>query len=146
MLALLVPGVHMGAGGSPAPEPEPQPAAPPPQGRAEWLADYLPDQRSPEDVRRARQRFGVIPPDVQETITEVAVRQAERLEQDKQKQFDELRNELKLRSLEMRAGYLEALAAERERLIEEEIKRRMARLTEDEQVILLVMIAAGAVL
>ena len=122
------------------------PAQEQPKGRAEWLSDYLPDQRSREDVRRARQRFGVLPPDVQETIAEVAARQAARLELDRQKQFDELAGELRLRRLEMRAGYLEALAAERERLIAEEIGRRLRQMLEDEELLLLTLIAAASTL
>ena len=134
--------------GAGTPTPPPPPAAPQeqPKGRAEWLGDYLPDRRDPEQIRRDRQRFGIIPPDVREVIDEVAARQAQRLEQDKQRQLDELRGELRLRELDLRAGYLEALGEARQKLIEEEIKRRLAQLSEDEQVILLVMLAAGAVL
>ena len=132
--------------GAGEPTPPPPVTTEQPKGRAEWLGDYLPDRRDPEQLRRDRQRFGIIPPDAQEVIDEVAARQAQRLEQDKQRQLDELRGELRLRELDLRAGYLEALGEARQKLIEEEIKRRLAQLTENEQVILLVLLAAGAVL
>lgn len=150
MLALLIPGVHMGAGGSPAPEPpEPPPVVdqPLPRGRAEWLGDYRPDQRSPEDVRKARQRFGVIPPDAEAAISEVAIRQAAALETDAQKRYDELAGELKLRELEFKAEYLEALNVERERLINEEIGRRLQQVLHDNNngALLMLLMAAAAV-
>lgn len=149
MLALLIPGLHMGAGGPfVPPDPEPEPVAQEqPKGRAEWLGDYRPDQRSPEDIRKARQRFGVIPPDAEAAIAEVAIRQAARIETDAQKQYDELAGELKLRELEFKAEYLEALAAERERLINEEIGRRLKQLQleNDNGVLLMLLMAAAAV-
>jgi len=147
MLALLVPGVHMGAGGSPGPEPEPPPVEQPqPRGRAEWLTDYPPDRRSDEDIRKARQRFGVIPPDAEAAIAEVAIRQAARIETDAQKRYDELIGELRLREIEFEARYLEALNTERERLINEEIASRLHKLLQDNNnaVLLMMLMAAAA--
>ena len=57
-----------GVGQSPPP-PAPPAAAETPKGTAEWLWQKAVDQRAPEDVRRARERFGVIPREAAEAIT-----------------------------------------------------------------------------
>lgn len=119
------------------------------KGRAEWLMDLAPDRRhrrSRKEISDARLRYGLKDALALETIVEVAQRQVERAEVDPQKQYDELANELALRKLEMAAGFMEALAMERERLISEEILRRLKQQREDEQVISLVLLAAGAVI
>ena len=133
--------------GTPDPVPPPPDTGEQPRGRAAWLGDYRPDQRSAEDIRKARQRFGVIPPDAEAAIAEVAIRQAARIETDAQKQYDELAGELKLRELEFKAEYLEALAAERERLINEEIGRRLQQVLDNNNngVLLMLLMAAAAV-
>jgi hypothetical protein len=131
--------------GTPDPlPPTPPVTADPPRGRAEWLGDYRPDQRSAEDIRKARQRFGVIPPDVQATIAEVAARQAQQLDLDQQKQFDELYRELEIKRLGFEARYMEALALQREALINEEIGRRLRLVMEEDDLILLTLIAAAS--
>jgi hypothetical protein len=119
------------------------------KGRAEWLMRVAPDRRhrrSRKEISDARLRFGLKDALAQETIVEVAKSQVARAEVDPQKQFEELARELQLRQIEFSAGHLEALAIERERLISEEIKRRLLQQREDEQVITLVMLAAGAVI
>ncbi len=120
------------------------------KGRAEWLMRIAPDRRhrrSRKQISEDRERFGLKDAYALETIVEVAQRQVARLEVDPQKQYDELANELKLRQIEFAAGYLEALAIERERLISEELQRRLLQQQrEDEQVISLVLLAAGAVI
>lgn len=93
---------------------------------------YGPDyyKKSKKRLREERELFG-IPDEVKEAIALVAKQQAERLELDAQKQLDELRGELKLRNLEIETGYLEALANERERLIDQEIDRRIQLVIRD---------------
>ncbi len=89
-------------------------------------------KRTKEDIRRDREKFGVIPKRVEEVISEVAQRQALRDEQDKQKQYDELAGELKLQNLELEARYLESLALQREVLIAdkiEEMRRKKVLIT-----------------
>jgi hypothetical protein len=130
-----------GVGAPPAP---PAPAVDErPKGTAEWLWQKAVDQRAPEDVRRARERFGVLPRQAAEAIAEVAARQVDRAEQDEQKRFDELLRELQLRSLEFEARYLDALAVMRERLIEEEKRRALARMREEEDILVLLLMAAA---
>jgi hypothetical protein len=132
---------HTGAG-----EPSPPP---PPQADDNFGGfGYRPsggfpaqDQRSPEDVRRARQRFGVIPPDALEVIEAVATRQAlAQQEADEQKRFEELSRELELRRIEFDARYLEVLAALREENIAE-----LKRQNYNQEVLMLLMLAAAAV-
>ena len=79
--------------------------------------------RTKEDVRRDREKFGVIPKRVEKVIQEVAARQAQSDEQDKQKQYDELAGELKLRNLALEAGYFDSLALEREVLVAEKVEQ-----------------------
>ena len=85
---------------------------------------YVGRRRTREELERDRERFG-IPQEVSEIITEVAERQVERLESDKQKRFDELYRELQLRKLEFKAQYLEEMNQRRERLIANEIAARI---------------------
>ena len=100
-------------------------------------------RRTKRDITEERERFG-IPDEAKEAIAAVAAQQAARLEQDRQKQYDELAGELKLRNLEFSAGYFEALAVERERLINAEIALRLRqKLMDDEALMLLVLMAAA---
>ena len=94
-----------------------------------------------EQKRKSREDFGIIP---KEVIAAVAQSQAERLEQDAQKQFEELSRELDLKGIEFDARYLEALNLQRERLIDAEIQRRLKQDLEDKQTMQLLMIAASA--
>ena len=103
-------------------------------------------KREPDELRRQREELGII---AREVIENVAAQQVARLEQDGQKQFDELSRELLLRNIEWQAGYLTALAAERERLINAEIASRLTaklRAREQSEVVLLTLLAAAAVL
>ena len=109
--------------GIPTPPPPPAPDAERPRGRAAWLLDYRDERRTQEDIRRARERFGITD-EAAAAIREVALRQAERLEQDAQKRFEEL---------------------ERERLISEEIALRIRKIQNDEEVILMLLMAAAVV-
>lgn len=130
-----------GVGAPPAPPPAAVDDRP--KGTAEWLWQQAVDRRAPDDVRRARERFGVIPKEAAEAIAEVAARQVERSEQDEQKRFDELLRELQLRQIEFEARYLDALAIMRERLIEDEKLRARARMREEEDILVLLLMAAA---
>jgi len=74
-------------------------------------------------------------------IEEVAARQAERLEADKQRQLEELSRELELAKVKWEARYLRALNAKREMLIDAEIQRLMKQKM-DEEALLLIILAA----
>ena len=130
-----------GVGAPPAPPPATVDDRP--KGTAEWLWQSAVDRRAPEDVRRARERFGVLPREAAEAIAEVAARQVERSEQDEQKRFDELLRELQLRSIEFEARYLDALAVMRERLIEDARQAAIRRQKQEEEVMILMLVAAA---
>ncbi len=98
-------------------------------------------KRTKEDIRRDRERFGVIPKQVEKVINEVAQRQALRDEQDKQKQYDELAGELKLQNLDLEARYLEALGLQREALILQKMEEMRVRKV---QILALLLLAAAA--
>ena len=113
-----------------------------------------PEKRSKQDISRARRRLGLEDEEslketeAQRVILEVAQQQAQRLELDKQKQFEELSRELRLRNIEWEGRYLETLNLERERLIEAEISARLkAKLKQqqedDEIVAILIGLAAN---
>ncbi len=106
-------------------------------------------RRTKQELRRQRQELGILPAEVA-AIEDVAARQVDRLEQDRQKQYDELAGELALRKLEMRAGMMEALALERERLMGVEIAARMQEQVilqrNENEIMLLTLIAAAAAL
>lgn len=106
--------------------------------------------RTRQQISDARKRLGLrdkFSEEAEEIIAQVAAQQAARLEQDAQKQLDELRGELKLRNLELERGYLEALAEEREALMDAEISERLAaKLKRDREALMfLVMVAAATV-
>lgn len=115
---------------------------PPARGTAAWLLE-IPKQRTEEDIRRSRERFG-IPDDAARVITEVAARQVARIEMDAEKRFEELARELTLQRIEWDARYLETLNAERERMIAEEIEALMRKgMAQNEAIILLLLVAAA---
>jgi hypothetical protein len=99
---------------------------------------------SRRQVSRDRERLGLLDELALKTIAEVAARQAERLEQDAQKRFEELSRELQLRGLEWEARYLETLNAKREELIDAEILSRLkAKFRADDEMIVLMLLAAS---
>ena len=129
--------------GTPAPPPPPADTTPPPRGTVPWLSD-LGARRTKRDISRERERYGIQDELALAAIAEVAARQAERLELDEQKRFEELSRELELRRIEWDARYLEALNVMRERLIGEEIAALMHRkLRDEEDILVLMMMAAG---
>ena len=97
------------------------------------------DGRTREEIRRDRERFGIVAARV---VASVAASQAERLEVDGHKRFEELLRELELRGLEFDARYLEALNEQRQRLIDAEIKVRLRQMLDDEMVVLMLLAAA----
>ena len=97
-------------------------------------------QRTKDDVRRERERLGIIPARI---IEEVAARQVERLETDAQKQYDELMRELELQGVQFEARYLEALTSYRDFLLNEEIARRLRQNINNEETMMLILIAAA---
>jgi hypothetical protein len=78
-----------------------------------------------------------------EAIIEVARRQALRLESDEQKRFEELERELELRSVEWEARYLDLLNEQREAFIVDEIGTLLRRKIDEEEEMLLILIASS---
>ena len=109
---------------------------------SQGYSGYETKVRTKEEVRREREDLGILPKRI---IEEVAQRQAERLETDKQKHFEELNRELELRGVEWDSRYLESLNEVRERLINAEISLRLRqKLMDEEALMLLTLIAASA--
>ena len=105
-----------------------------PSGGHPWLGPYK---------ERREFFFRGIPEEVSEVIQEVAKKQVEDLEMPKRIQALALQRELKLRSIAYETRFFEALAREREALIELEIGQRLrAKLLEDD-IILWAAIAAS---
>lgn len=102
-----------------------------------------------KEVSRARERLGLKDRIAEEraakVIAEIAARQAESLERDEQKRFEELARQLEIEGLEFDARYLEALNQEREHLIDLEIARRLRAIRGQEEILLMLLIAAAAV-
>lgn len=98
---------------------------------------------SKDDVRRSREVLGIIPK-AQAIITDVARQQAELLRLDEQQRLEQLQRELALEGIEFDTRHLKALNAERERLIDAEIARRMQQLVARRNMTTLLMIAAAA--
>lgn len=85
-------------------------------------------------------------PEAAQAIADVAARQADDLRRDEQQRIDELRGELRLRGLEMQSAHLRALNAERERLINAELARRLqaiAKHRQDEDTAIALILAAS---
>ena len=99
--------------------------------------------RTRKEIERDRERFGI----AREVIQSIAESQVRLLEMDAQKQFDELQNELQLRGIELEARHLDALNAERQRLLDAEIELRLQQIMRqraDEQMVLMLLAAAVA--
>lgn len=98
--------------------------------------------RTREQLVEDRQRFG-IPPKVADVIEEVAKRQAETLEPDEQKRFEELERQLALEKIAWNGKYLGYLNDARQKLIDQEIAERLkAKLEEEELMVMLFLTAA----
>lgn len=99
--------------------------------------------RTVEDIRQARERVGIITERAQAVIQSVAARQVTSLEQDEQKHFEELARSLEIEGIQWEARYLEALAQQRELLMQQEIAALLQRKMNNEALMTLVMIAAS---
>lgn len=91
-----------------------------------------------EDVRRDRERLGILPA-VDAVIDAVALRQAENTGLDAQQRLEELERELALQSLEFEGRYLELLNERRGRLIDAEIRARLKVVQENEELLLFLL-------
>ena len=78
------------------------------------IARLGPRRRTPEEIREARVKFGILPARI---IEDVAARQAADYRLDDQQRMEELRGELRLQNIEMESVHLEALNARREEVI-----------------------------
>ena len=101
--------------------------------------------RTRKEIQEERERLGILPRKVERIIQDVALRQAQKLELDKQKQFEELSRELRVQKIEWEGRFLEVLNAEREKLIDREIASRLrVRLRDQEDMLFLLAMAAAA--
>ena len=101
--------------------------------------------RTKKDIRRARERFGI--PDeerleAERVVAEIAKRQAEKLELDAQKRFEELSRELQLRDIQWEASYLESLNTQRQKLIDAELYDRFKKFRDEQDIALLILMAS----
>ena len=96
--------------------------------------------RGPTEEQRHRSR--VLHGLEAEIVAEVAARQVAALDLDAEQQQQELRGELALRKIELRSEHLQALSDQRQRLIDAEIAVRL-RVVQDNQDILLLLMIAG---
>ena len=92
--------------------------------------DYF--KKSRKRIRKEREALG-ISAEVLDLIDGVAKRQAEVVQSDPQKQFEELERALDLAQIEWQGRYLEVLNDLRERYISEEISRLLAKKFQDEE-------------
>ena len=81
-------------------------------------------------------------PEVQEVIQQVAEEQLEDLQLPKRLQALRLKRELKAKAIEYHTKYFEALALEREFLIEVEIAERLKARFDDEEAVLILALMA----
>ena|SRR3990167_2365919 len=81
-------------------------------------------------------------PEVQEVIQQVAEEQLEDLQLPKRLQALRLKRELKAKEIEYHTKYFEALALEREFLIEVEIAERLKARFDDEEAVLILALMA----
>ncbi len=100
-------------------------------------------RRSKKEIASDRERFGI--PDQERIIAEalvaqIAARQAESLERDEHKRFEELQRELQIRGIQWQAQYLEKMNAKRERLINAEIAAHFQRIQDEEMILLMLAV------
>ena len=98
--------------------------------------------RTREDIRQAREQFGVIPK-VAKVIASVAAQQADALSLDEQQRLEHLERELELEGIEYESAYLELLNLMRARLIATEIGKRLRAIQDAEEEIVLILLAVG---
>lgn len=98
--------------------------------------------RTREDIRQAREQFGVLPK-VAKVIASVAAQQADAISLDEQQRLEHLERELELEGIEYESAYLELLNLMRERLIATEIGKRLRAIQDAEEEIVLILLAVG---
>ena len=104
------------------------------------LANLGPRRREPEEIRQERVKLGIL----QERIIEdVAARQAADYKRDGQQKIEELRGEMRLQGLDLRSEHIEALNVRREQIINEELARLFRVRQDNEDVAILLMLAAA---
>lgn len=117
--------------------------ATPPRGNAGPFGHGHGVRRTEADIRRAREKFGVLPK-AQAVLEEIAKRQAEALRLDEQQRLEELHRELTLQGIEWDSRYLQALNDLRERRINAEIASLLKQKLDSEETVLLMLMAAAS--
>jgi hypothetical protein len=92
-------------------------------------------------VRKQRELVGIVE-EAAKVIARVAARQAEALEADEQKRFEELERELTLAGLHWEGRYLELMNEARQRIIDAEIRERMQEALRIEEEIMLLLLVS----
>jgi hypothetical protein len=108
--------------------------------------------RTKKQISDERKKYG-LKDRIAQVVEEVARKQAQALEIDKQRQEEELSRELKEKEIAWNKKYLDYLNAERSRLIREEISLRLQakaesdlqKIIEEDELLLLILIAAASV-
>ena len=122
-------GVSWGSSGVTPPTPPVVAPSVRPSGGIPWYAR--------PKKRRKYQKEDII----QAVIEAVAARQALALELDEQKRLEELIRELDLRAIEWESRYLDLMNSERQRLIDEEIKKLLRKKMQDDEAISLMLMS-----
>ena len=118
----------------------------PSQGNLHPYGGHEVRTRTREEISKAREAFGLIDRHALQVIESVALRQAQSLEVDEQKRFDELKNSLDLEKIQWNTRYLELMNLQREAFIEAEIASRLsAKLALDERNQLMLLALAASV-
>ena len=95
------------------------------------------------EIRKRREELGILRRE-EEIIAEIAARQAQALELDAQKRFEELSRQLELQDIRFETRHLERLNQLREELITAEIAARIRlKLKEEENMVLLMLLLAA---
>ena len=97
--------------------------------------------RGPTEEQRHRSR--VLHGLEAEIVAKVAARQAAALDLDGTQQQQELAGELALRRIELRSEHLQALADQRQALIDRELGERLRLMQDNQDAVLLILIAAS---
>lgn len=100
--------------------------------------------RTRKQLEEDRQRFGITAK-AADVIEGVAKRQAETLEADEQKRFEELERQLALEKIGWNGKYLAYLNEARAKLIDEEIAERLKEKLEEEELMITLVLTAAVV-
>jgi hypothetical protein len=104
----------------------------------------IPYREIPSVSERRRRFLGLPEPEAQ-IIENVAARQAKDLSLDEQQKMEELRGEMLLRGIELKSAHFQALADERNRLIDYEIGERLRQVAEERQILAILMLLAASI-